>query len=105
MANTFSLKPAATGVNTAAQFITTRLACHHFVVQASPNNTDAVWIGDHNVAVNGPGFQIATPVAGVILPGVSVPSVEGAPNQFDLSQWYYRSASSGQVINIIYIEG
>lgn len=105
MANTFTLKPATTTTDTALQFTATRIACHHFLVQAGPNNTTAVWIGDSGVTVGGPGLQIAAPIGGATLPAVSIPSVEGAPNQFDLRQWYYRSSASGQVINIIYVEG
>ncbi len=106
MATQFTLGPlTVSGANTATQISATRISCHHFVIQVSSDNTDVVWIGDSRITPAGGGLLLQVPVAGATLPYVGVPSVEGAPNNFNLQDWYFCSPTAGQKINLIYVQG
>lgn len=93
------------GPTQATQVSTTRILCHTAYLQAHPSNTDVIWIGDVNVGIGGPGIRIEKPAVGQALPGFAVSEVTTAPNAHNLADIYFISPSSGQKLNVVYVQG
>lgn len=96
-----TLASVTCGNGSALQLTTHMTACFEVIIQAHPDNTDAVWIGDSNVSASGKrGMKLLAPAASTPLPFIT----DSSPNPLglSLSEYYTDSASASQKVNVMY---
>jgi len=103
MATTLLLAPVTAGTgDTGLTLSSSRIPCNSVTIQAHPDNTVRVWVGDSSVGATAErGIILEAPTA-TTSPSITFTS-GNATNGLNLADFFVVSGSASQKVNVLYL--